>query len=139
MVGKAMGGVGKRMQRWVLVELPGKDVLAGQPRTGLSKLGELLAHAVRRPVCSGLATGTTVDGFMDGGIQRPVCKAHALADVRQEIAAQPLLPPRHGAEGLFQQIGQRIEAGAAAELAADGAKTQRGQAITGGKALVRIV
>ena len=28
-VGKAVGGVGKRVQSWVLVELPGKDVLAG--------------------------------------------------------------------------------------------------------------
>lgn len=28
-VGEAMGGVGKRVQSWVLVELPGKDVLAG--------------------------------------------------------------------------------------------------------------
>ena len=29
MAGEAMGGVGKRVQGWVLVELPGKDVLAG--------------------------------------------------------------------------------------------------------------
>ena len=29
MAGEAMGGVGKRVQSWVLVELPGKDVLAG--------------------------------------------------------------------------------------------------------------
>ena len=28
-VGKAVGGVGKRVQRWVLVELPGENVLAG--------------------------------------------------------------------------------------------------------------
>ena len=29
MAGEAMGGVGKRVQSWVLVELPGKDVFAG--------------------------------------------------------------------------------------------------------------
>ena len=75
---------------------------------------------------------------MDSGIQRAVCKAHALADVHQEIAAQPLLPC-HGAERLFQQISQRIKTGAAAELNTDGAKPQRGQTLSGGKALIRIV
>ena len=55
--GEAMGGVGKRVQGRVLVELPGENVLAGQPGADLSKLRKFLAHAVRRPVRSGLATG----------------------------------------------------------------------------------
>ena len=138
MAGEAMGGVGKRVQGRVLVELPGENVLAGQPGADLSKLRKFLAHAVRRPVRSGLATGAAVNRLMDCGVQRSIRKAHALADVRQEITPQPLLP-RHGAEGLFQQIGQRIKAGAPAELNADSAKAQRGQALTGRKPLIRIV
>ena len=61
MAGEAVGGVGKRVQSRVLVELPGKDMLASQPRAGLRKLREFLAHTMRRPMSNGLPAGAAID------------------------------------------------------------------------------
>lgn len=75
---------------------------------------------------------------MDRRIKRRLRKAHALADAPQEIIPQHLLSP-HGAEGLFQEVSQAVEAGAPPQIGADGAKTQRGQPLAGVQALVGII
>ena len=126
------------MQCRILIELPREDVLAGQPRAGLGKLRELLAHAVRRPARDVLATHTAINGFVDGRIQWPTLEAHTSADLVEEIGAQALLPA-HGAERLLKQVTQGIESGATAQLDADGAEAKRTQALPSRQNLLRVV